>query len=281
MAWHAKLDLHYASAPLADGAPRTTVQFKHDGPLRVLQSLYPEGPAVCHNVLVHPPGGIVGGDTLDITVQVDSGAHALITTPAATRFYKSVGEPGTQQVKVQLHSGARLEWLPLETLVYNGCNAFNSAVFSLAPGAEMIGWDITALGLPHANQPFERGSLQQHIEVTGAWLERALIDAADTRLLNSPLGLAGNLCMGNLFFATGDGITRARREHLLEVIRSVVADDALAATTGATAPNSRVIVVRTLAPMVEPTVALLRRVWVALRHAAWGLPAQVPRIWSM
>jgi urease accessory protein len=281
VAWHAKLDLHYASAPLADGAPRTTVQFVHDGPLRVLQSLYPEGPAVCHNVLVHPPGGIVGGDTLDISVKIDSGAHALITTPAATRFYKSMGEPGTQQVKVQLHSGARLEWLPLETLVYNGCNAFNSAVFSLAPGAEMIGWDITALGLPHANQPFERGSLQQHIEVTGAWLERALIDAADARLLNSPLGLAGNLCMGNLFFATGDGITRARREHLLEVIRSLIADDALAATTGATAPNSRVIVVRTLAPMVEPTVELLRRVWVALRHAAWDMPAQVPRIWSM
>jgi urease accessory protein len=281
MAWHAKLDLHYASAPLQDGAPRTTVQFKHDGPLRVLQSLYPEGPAVCHNVLVHPPGGIVGGDTLDITVQVGTAAHALITTPAATRFYKSMGEPGTQQVKVQLHSGARLEWLPLETLVYNGCNAFNSAVFSLAPGAEMIGWDITALGLPHANQPFERGSLQQHIEVTGAWLERALIDAADARLLNSPLGLAGNLCMGSLFFATGDAISRERREHLLEVIRATVAGDALAATTGATAPNSRVIVVRTLAPMVEPTLAVLRRVWVALRHAAWDMPAQVPRIWSM
>jgi urease accessory protein len=281
MAWHAKLDLHYASAPLADGAPRTTVQFKHDGPLRVLQSLYPEGPAVCHNVLVHPPGGIVGGDTLDITVQVGTGAHALITTPAATRFYKSMGEPGTQQVKVQLHSGARLEWLPLETIAYNGCNAFNSAVFELAPGAEMIGWDITALGLPHAHQPFERGSLQQHIEVTGAWLERALIDAADTRLLNSPLGLAGNLCMGSLFFACGEAISRERREHLLEVIRSVVADDALAATTGATAPNSHVIVVRTLAPMVEPTIDLLRRVWVALRHAAWDMPAQVPRIWSM
>jgi urease accessory protein len=281
MAWLAKLDLHYASAPLADGAPRTTVQFKHDGPLRVLQSLYPEGPAVCHNVLVHPPGGIVGGDTLDITVQVGTGAHALITTPAATRFYKSMGEPGTQQVKVQLHSGARLEWLPLETIAYNGCNAFNSAVFELAPGAEMIGWDITALGLPHAHQPFERGSLQQHIEVTGAWLERALIDAADIRLLNSPLGLAGNLCMGSLFFACGDAISRERREHLLEVIRSVIAEDALAPTTGATAPNSRVIVVRTLAPMVEPAVDLLRRVWVALRHAAWDMPAQVPRIWAM
>ena len=108
-----------------------------------------------------------------------------------------------------------------------------------------------------------------------------LIDATDTRLLNSPLGLAGNLCVGSLFFATGEAITRARREHLLEVIRATVARDALAATTGATAPNSRVIVVRTLAPVVEPAVDLLRRVWVALRHAAWDMPAQVPRIWSM
>ncbi len=281
MAWHAKLNLHYASAPLADGAPRTTVQFKHDGPLRVLQSLYPEGPAVCHNVLVHPPGGIVGGDTLDISVTVDSGAHALITTPAATRFYKSMGAAGAQQVKVQLHSGARLEWLPLEAIAYNGCNAFNSAVFDLAPGAEMIGWDITALGLPHANQPFERGTLQQHIEVKGVWLERALIDAADTRLLRSPLGLAGNLCMGTLFFATGEAIKRERRELLLKVIRAVIADDPLARTTGATAPNPRVIVVRTLAPMTEPTFALLRRVWVVLRHAAWQVDATAPRIWSM
>ncbi len=281
MAWHANLNLRYHSAPLALDAARTTLQFDHTGPLRVLQSLYPEGAAVCHNVLVHPPGGIVGGDTLNITLQVDTGAHALVTTPGATRFYKSMGEPGAQQLAVHLQPGARLDWLPLETICYNGCNAFNTAVFDLAPGAEMMGWDITALGLPHANQPFKRGSLQQHIEVKGAWLERALIEAADTRLLNSPLGLAGNLCVGSLFFATGEAITRARREHLLEVIRATVAGDALAATTGATAPNSRVIVVRTLAPMVEPAGALLRRVWLALRHAAWDMPAQVPRIWSM
>jgi urease accessory protein len=281
MAWHAKLDLHYASAPLADGAPRTTVRFVHDGPLRVLQSLYPEGPAVCHNVLVHPPGGIVGGDTLDITVQVDTGAHALITTPAATRFYKSTGAAGTQQVQVRMQAGARLEWLPLETIAYNGCNAFNSAVFDMAPGAEMIGWDITALGLPHANQPFERGSLQLHSEVKGAWLERALIDAADTRLLRSPLGLAGNLCMGTLFFATGEPISRERRELLLDAARAAVAGHALAASTGATAPNPRVVVVRTLAPMVEPAVDVLRRVWAALRQTAWQMDASAPRIWSM
>ena len=281
MAWHAKLDLQYASAPLADGAPRTTVQHQHSGPLRVLQSLYPEGPAVCHNVLVHPPGGIVGGDTLDITVQVDAGAHAFITTPAAARFYKSDGDAGTQQVKVQLHSGARLEWLPLETICYNACNAVNTAVFDVAPGAEMIGWDITALGLPNANRPFARGSLQQHIEVKNTWLERAVMDAADTRLLHSLLGLAGNLCMGTLFFATGEAITRERRELLLAALRASFEGHELAATTGATAPNSRVVVVRTLAPRTEPAMDLLRRAWAALRQSAWQIHGVAPRIWSM
>lgn len=281
MAWHAKLDLQYASAPLANGAPRTTVQHQHSGPLRVLQSLYPEGPAVCHNVLVHPPGGIVGGDTLDITVQVDAGAHAFITTPAATRFYKSDGDAGTQQVKVQLRSGARLEWLPLETICYNACNAVNTAVFDIAPGAEMIGWDITALGLPNADRPFERGSLQQHIEVKNAWLERAVMNAADTRLLHSPLGLAGNLCMGTLFFATGEVITRERRELLLTALRASFEGHELALTTGATAPNPRVIVVRTLAPRTEPAMDLLRRAWAALRQSAWQIHGVAPRIWSM
>ncbi len=281
MSWYATLKLHYQSAPLADAAPRTTLQFVHDGPLRVLQSLYPEGPAVCYNVLVHPPGGIVGGDTLDIQVHVDSNAHALITTPAATRFYKSTGEAGTQQVDVKLQSGARLEWLPLETIAYNGCNAFNKAVFSLAPGAEMIGWDMTALGLPHADLPFERGSIEQHIEVKNAWLERAHIHAADTRLLESPLGLAGHLCMGTLFFAAGDALDRQRRDHLLDVIRTVLSTQALASTAGVTSPHPRVIAVRLLAPMTEPAMDLLQQVWLALRQAAWHMQATAPRIWSM
>jgi urease accessory protein len=281
VAWHAQLDLHYASTSTSEGAPRTDVKFTHSGPLRILQSLYPEGPGICHNVLVHPPGGIVGGDTLDLKIRVEADAHALITTPGATRFYKSMGEAGTQQMHARLETGARLEWLPLETILHSGCNAHNTAVFDLAPGAEMLGWDITALGLPHANLPFVRGCLQQHIEVKDAWLERALIDAADTRLLTSPLGLAGNLCMGTLFFATGEAITRERREHLLEVMRSSIAGHSLATTTGATAPNPRVIAVRTLAPMVEPAMDLMRRVWLATRQAAWGMGKVAPRIWSM
>ena len=125
---------------------KTVLQFAHKGPLRVLKSLYPEGPGVCHNVLVHPPSGLVGGDTLDIQVTVATGAHGLVTTPGATRFYRSEAGLATQQVHARVESGARLEWLPLEAIAYNQCDALNRAVFDLAPGAEMMAWDLTAFG---------------------------------------------------------------------------------------------------------------------------------------
>ncbi len=155
--WHARLQLNYQRI-----AERTVAKFEHEGPLRVLQSLYPEGDAVCHNVLVHPPSGLVGGDVLDIHVALEPNTHALITTPGATRFYRSEKGLATQQLNAQIGEGARLEWLPLETIAYNGCMGLNQAVFKLAPTAELMAWDITALGLPNANLPFEQGRLQQH-----------------------------------------------------------------------------------------------------------------------
>ena len=116
MTWHAQLDLDYA---LEDGS--TVARHVHTGPLRILQSLYPEGDAICHNVLVHPPGGLVGGDTLDLNISAATGAHGLVTTPGATRFYRSDGELAVQRTTVKLASKARMEWLPLEAIAYSGC----------------------------------------------------------------------------------------------------------------------------------------------------------------
>ena len=279
MPWHASLQLDYLRA--TSGPERTIAHFRHDGPLRILQSLYPEGDAVCHNVLVHPPGGLVGGDTLDINVSVAPGAHGLVTTPGASRFYRSAGEIATQRVHARLAAESRLEWLPLEALAYSDCLAHNEAVFDIAPGAELIGWDITALGLPHAGEPFIRGSFRQHLEVKGAWLERARIAADDARLMDGPLGLAGRRCMGTLFFACGSTITRERRERALDSARAVMDAHALVADCGATSPHERVIAVRVLAPVVEPAMDLLRRVRNAWRKEMWDMPATAPRIWAM
>ena len=276
MPWHASLQLDYT----LEGT-RTVARHAHNGPLRILQSLYPEGDAVCHNVLVHPPGGLVGGDTLDITATVGPGAHGLVTTPGATRFYRSTGERALQRTHLTLAEGARLEWLPLEALCYNACNAENHLTLNLAPGAECMGWDVTALGLPHAGQPFETGRFVQHIEAPGRWLERGVIDAADHRLLESPLGLAGHRCMASLFFVVGTPLERARRDTALDAARAVMDAHALKASAGATSPNGQVLVVRALAPQVEPAMQLLQQVRAAWRAALWQLCAEPPRIWSM
>ena len=276
MPWHAQLTLDYTFE-----AGRTVARHCHSGPLRILQSLYPEGDSVCHNVLVHPPGGLVGGDTLDIRVQAQAGSHALITTPGASRFYRSDGQTALQMTHLRVANDARLEWLPLEAICYNACLAENRLTMELAPGAELMGWDVTALGLPAANLPFEAGHLRQHIEVPGVWLERGTIAASDARLLNSPAGLAGQKCLASLFLIAGEALPRERRERALDSARAVIAQYPLASTAGATSPHPQVVVVRVLAPVVEPVVALLRAVRHTWRQELWGKSPSSPRIWSM
>ena len=180
-----------------------------------------------------------------------------------------------------LDAGARLEWLPLEAIAYSDCQAENRLTLELAPGAEFLGWDATALGLPHADQPFAAGRFVQHIDVPGVWLERGNIAATDDLLLNSPLGLAGQRCMASIFFITGSALERTRRDSALDLARAVIDAHPLAATAGATSPNPQVVVVRALAPMVEPAMALLQQVWAAWRAHFWQLEAQRPRIWAI
>jgi urease accessory protein len=294
MAWHGHLALQYRRAD-EGGVARTVAHDRHHGPLRVLKPLHPEGPAVCHHVLVHPPGGLVGGDRLEVEVEVGAGAHALITTPGATRLYRSDGLPTAQQVALRLAAGARLEWLPMEAIAYPGCDAANGVALDLAPGAETIGWDLLALGLPASGRPFARGRMRQCIDWPGVWLERGVIDAADAALRLGPAGLAGRSVVGVLWFAAGSPIAPARREALLAAAREGVgaaegvgagADAATAVSAadallvdGATSPDPRLVLLRLLAGRVEPAWQRLRAVRAAWRTLAWGLPPAAPRIW--
>ena len=275
MPWHAQLDLDYS---LENG--RCVARHRHTGPLRILQSLYPEGDGICHNVLVHPPGGLVGGDTLDIGITAKAGTHGLITTPGATRFYRSDGERAVQRTSITLDAGARLEWLPLEALCYSECLAENQLCMTLAPGAELLGWDVTALGLPAAGKFFDKGSFRQRLEIPGVWLESANIQATDMLLLNGPLGLAGHRCIATLFFAAGSKLDRHRRQSALDIAQKVIGAHPLCATAGATSPDGQVVLVRVLSPLVEPAMGLLKQLWLAWRSHLWALPASSPRIWS-
>ncbi len=276
--WHARLALRYWN-----DAGTTRAHDLHEGPLRVLQRLYPEGPAICHHVVVHPPGGIVGGDRLELDATLGEGSQVVITTPGAARYYRSDGAPGTQRVRLALDAGARLEWLPMEAIAYSGCLADNRLEMALAPGAQMMGWDVLALGLPASNQAFEAGMVQQHLELPGHWLERGRIAADDRLLRDSPLGLGGALVLATAWWVEGQPIARERRQRLLDVAHEhtepLAPVPGAALRAGVTAPHERVIVLRALAARVEPAMQLLQRVRAAWRAEAWGLAAEPPRIW--
>jgi urease accessory protein len=276
MVWHAQLDMRYRLE-----AGRTVARHRHTGPLRVLQSLYPEGDAVCHNVLVHPPGGLVGGDTLTLNVSAEGGSHGLLTTPGATRFYRSEGAWAHQQTHLRLDAGARLEWIPQEAICYDGCQAHNQLTLDLAPEAQCLAWDVTALGLPAAQLPFNRGELLQDIRLPGIWVERGHLRADDQRLLLSPAGLDGMRCMASLVWASGSTLSRTHKESLLESARACWIDHPLAYRAGATSPHPQVVVVRVLADQVEPAMQLLRKIRSAWRDLMWATQGSEPRIWAM
>ncbi len=274
MSWRGRLELRYRR----DGE-RCVAHDRHEGPLRVLQALYPEGPGVCHHVLVHPPGGIVGGDELDIDVQMEAHTHALITTPGATRFYRSAGALGAQCAQLRVGHGARLEWLPLESIAYRGCQARNEVRFDLAAGASMIGWDLLALGLPAAGEAFDQGSFEQHLEWPGRWLERGRLDARDQRLLASPLGLAGHGVLGTLWFASAAPIAPAQREALLEAAREPQDGAPFDGPSGATSPTPHLVALRVLAQRVEPAFTWFGAVRARWRRIAWQMDPVPPRVW--
>ncbi len=274
MGWLGQLELNYRR----DG-DRTVAHDRHSGPLRVLQSLYPEGDGICHHVLVHPPGGIVGGDMLQVVARLRAGSHALITTPSATRFYRSAGETARQSVVARVEEGARLEWLPLETICHSAALAENQLRFEIEPGGEMMGWDLVALGLPASGEAFEAGHYAQRIELPGVWLERATIRGDDHRLLDSPLGFAGHRVLATLWFATGTPMASDRREGLLDAARDLASSHALMRTAGCSSPHAEVVVLRVLSARVEPAMQLLTAVWARWRELGWNQGAVAPRIW--
>jgi len=224
--WPARLHLHATR----DGAA-TRLRHTHHGPLRLLKTLHPEGPGIAHAVLVHPPGGLVGGDRLDVDIGVASGAHLLVTNPAATRFYRSTAGVAAQRLHARAADGARLEWLPQETLAYDGCEALNSWRVQLEGSASLMAMEVLALGLALTGQPFSSGRFEQRLAIDGLWREHGVIDARDAALLDGPCGLAGHRVLGTLVFAAGEPFAPAWAEAALDAARATMDADA-DSTTG-------------------------------------------------
>ncbi len=136
------------------------------GPLIVQKALHPEGAGVCQAIVVHPPGGIAGGDRLALAVDVGAHAHAQLTTPGAAKWYRSAGPVAQQTLEAHVAEDAILEWLPQEAIVFDGARAALATTITLAANATFIGWDVVCLGRTHAGERFATGALTQSLQIS-------------------------------------------------------------------------------------------------------------------
>ncbi|MEW7856099.1 urease accessory protein [Pseudomonas chlororaphis] len=265
--WHAELELGYARF----GDSTRPVQRRHKGPLRVQKHLYAEGPEVCQHIIVHPPGGIAGGDRLQIRASVDRDAWAQLTSPGAAKWYRANG-PAYQTLELNVAAGATLEWLPQETIVFSAAQAELSTRIELHGDARLFYWDVVALGRPASDERFDLGHFQSHLDIRRdgqlLWHERQRI-GGDDGLLDSPIGLDGQPVFATLL-ATGE-----IDSQLLERCRSLPH-----AVRGDLTQLPGLLVARCLASEALLARAWLIDLWRLLRPALLGREALPPRIWN-
>ena len=267
--WRAELALDYERR----GARTVLAARRHDGPLVVQKPLYPEGEEVCHGIVVHPPGGIVGGDSLAVSVGLGENAHTLLTTPGAGKWYRSAGSWAHQTLDFRVADGACLEWLPQETIFFDGALAGLKSTVRLVRGAHYIGWELVCLGRAGSGERFMHGTCSLHTtllrEDKPIWLERGQI-TADGMLARSKAGLGGRTVCGTMV-ATIDNVDR----ELLEGCRSV------SATEGDTSVTCLpgLLVARYLGDSSEAAKQYFIAIWAQLRPAINGRAAVEPRIW--
>jgi urease accessory protein len=267
--WHAELELAYVH-----GASGTRPSLRrHSGPLRVQKHLHAEGPDVCQHIIIHPPGGIAGGDQLSISAQAGTGSWVQLTTPGAAKWYRAAASAG-QQITLGVAPGATLEWLPQESIFYSGAQARLQTRIELAEDARLFYWDILALGRPASGERFDEGFLHNALDIYRdgrlLWHERQHIQGGDG-LLDSPIGLGGQPVMATLLASTEISAT------LLEECRQLARPDGLRADL---TQLPGLLVARCLADEALQARAWLIRLWQLLRPRVLGREALPPRIWS-
>ncbi len=265
--WHAELELGYARF----GDSTRPVQRRHKGPLRVQKHLYAEGPEVCQHIIVHPPGGIAGGDRLDISASVGHGAWAQITSPGAAKWYRAAGA-AYQKLDLKVASGATLEWLPQETIIFSAAQAELSTSIDLEGDGRLFYWDVVALGRPASGERFDLGHFQAQLDIRRdgqlLWHERQRIVGGDG-LLDSPIGMDGQPVFATLL------VTGEIDSELLEKCRSLNHE-----VRGDLTQLPGLLVARCLAREALLARGWLIDLWRMLRPALLDREAVPPRIWS-
>jgi urease accessory protein len=269
--WLAELELWFARSA---GKTRL-MRRRHLGPLVVQHPFHPEEDGTCHVYLLHPPGGVAGGDQLDLRFHLDTDARAVLTTPGATKFYRSEHGVSTQSTRIDMKAGAVCEYLPQETILFDGADSRIETRVTLASDATYVGWDLLCLGRPAAGERFERGRLSQRIEITRdgkpIWFERVEL-AGGSPLATATFALAGQPTWGTMVYAGEIG------EDAAERVRAAVGESGEGVFS--VSQLEHVVVCRYLGPRASDGKSLFIRAWDALRTLGQGKAASAPRIWA-
>jgi urease accessory protein len=275
--WHGSLQLTLA---VRDNSSRI-VERRHSGPLLIQKPFYPEGKHCCHVYLLHPPGGLVGGDQLNCDFALGEGSHGLITTPSAGKAYRvdALDREQGQHTALTLAEDAMVEWLPQESIAFNGAQLSLSTRIDFEPSSSLIGWDILCLGRPAANEVFTRGCVQQRLEL---WCQGQpkLLELAQYRgagpIMRAPWGLAGNPVVATLYAYWPDAEERVTS---IEATRDLIACHGCEGLCEATVVND-ILLVRYLGKSTEEARLLFIHLWQSLRPITLHRKACPPRIWN-
>ncbi|MBD3884385.1 urease accessory protein UreD [Phormidium tenue FACHB-886] len=222
--WQGQLSLDFTHQPPKTLLSRSQVQ----APLKVQRPFYPEGESVCHTVMLHTAGGIVGGDRLSLDITLHPHAQALLTTATAAKIYRSNGPVAQQTTHLKVASGACLEWLPQETIVFDGAQYRQTLRVELAAEATWLGWEITRMGRTARGEQFTSGTWRSHTEVWQSdqliWVDPQRI-VGGSAMLQSPHGLGGCPVIGSFVF-----VGRSLCIDLLEKIRTLLVASPLEAS---------------------------------------------------
>lgn len=266
--WRAALELEYAA-----GSARSFLRrWRHEGPLLVQRSFHPEAGGVCHSYLLHPPSGLVGGDSLSLAARLGAASQVLLTTPAATKFYRSAGDTALLTQALQIDDAACGEWLPQENILFDGARARIATRVDLTGSARFIGWEITCFGRPACDERFARGHAVLAFELRRdgrpLLLDRLSVDGLTAG--------GGASLRGHAVTAT---LLACAREDLGAALATARAIDAPGVLGGVSLVGD-VLVCRALATQTAPVRAWFERLWSALRPLLCGRPACPPRIWA-
>jgi urease accessory protein len=272
--WAASLRLRFVSDEIND---TILAERQHKGPLVVQKPLYPEGRRVCHVILLHPPGGVAGGDSMAVDVVADTHSHALLTTPGAGKWYKGAGRTASQTLHFKVEKDAVLEWLPQETILFNGADVRWNTRIELDSGACYMGWEIVCFGRTASGEKFNLGSLKQTTEIfsegSRIWGEYAVVEGGDA-FLSSLSGLANRTVSGT-FLLAGYKMSDA----LLSELRTIEPLDDPASMAGITRVGN-LVAIRYLGNSSESAKKYFVAVWSKLRPAVTTRDAHPPRIWN-